>query len=391
MGNWANLLPDILLLILKKLISSCEDFTGSVVFGEVCTSWRSIYIQGKDLIKQLPPQVIWLMLAEEEDTNKRGFFSLAKGNTRYLQLPEAQGKFCFSFPQGWLITAGEDFGLNLLHLLSRVQFQLPNLRTVPESALENTSFPMVINRALLTANPSLTSDFKVIIVFDSDRLAFAKLGDNAWTVIKETHSFSDVTCYEGNIYGLNWRGYIWVCDIEGSEPKATILFRIQVERFVPHIERAYLVESSGKLLAVLRIGVEAMFESGVIRTYEGTEIYAYGTTQFLVFELNISNRSWTRLESLENRALFVGHNSSISVNAWSICGCKANSIYFTDDTEDFYVIENGAYGLYSDLTERGGGRDMGVWNMVDGSIEPLFNPPSYCRVAPPLWVFPNFP
>ncbi|KAJ7961549.1 F-box protein [Quillaja saponaria] len=387
MGDWANLLPDILHIILKKLISS-KDFLASVTFGAVCTSWRSVYVQVKDVIKQLPPQVIWLMLAEERDHNdKRGFFSLAKGNTRYLQLPEAKRKFCFSFPEGWLITAGEDFDLNLLHPLSRVQFQLPNLRTIPEPEiyLKYTSFPVVIRRALLTANPSFTSDFKVIIILHCDSIAFAKLGDNAWTMTKERDSFADVTCYKGNIYGLDWMGNIWVCDIEGSEPKATKLFCMKDERFVSHIERAYLVESSGELLAVFRIGVDTR------PLFEGSTICTYGTTQVLVFKLNISNRSSTRLESLENRALFVGHNSSISVDALNICGCKPNSIYFTDDAEESYLAESGEDEFHTNLTECGGGRDMGVCNLMDGKIEPLFTPPSYCCVAPPLWVFPNFP
>ncbi|KAJ7961486.1 F-box protein [Quillaja saponaria] len=253
MSNWVDLLPEILLVIAKKLISS-EDFLASVAFGAVCTSWRSVYIKVKDVIKQLPTQVIWLMLAEERDhTDERGFFSLAK----------------------------------------------------------------------------------------------------------------DVIYYNGNIYGVYPDGSIWVCDIEGYEPKATMLFHTKIGRFVPLFERMYLVESSGKLLAVLRTGGQAR------SLFEGSTIYSYGTAPFLVFELNISNRSCTRLESLENRALFVGRNSSISVNALNICGCKANSIYFTDDANE--------------------SRDMGVWNMMDGRIETLFNPPLFCHVAPPLWVFPNFP
>ncbi|KAJ7961485.1 F-box protein [Quillaja saponaria] len=365
MSNWVDLLPEILLVIAKKLISS-EDFLASVAFGAVCTSWRSVYIKVKDVIKQLPTQVIWLMLAEERDhTDERGFFSLAKGNTRYLQLPEAKGKFCFSFPQGWLITTGKDLDLDLLHPLSRVQFQLPNLRTITKDFRSSCLLSTVINRALLTANPSLTSDFRVVIICDFGRLAFAKLGANSRTISKERYRFADVIYYNGNIYGVYPDGSIWVCDIEGYEPKATMLFHTKIGRFVPLFERMYLVESSGKLLAVLRTGGQAR------SLFEGSTIYSYGTAPFLVFELNISNRSCTRLESLENRALFVGRNSSISVNALNICGCKANSIYFTDDANE--------------------SRDMGVWNMMDGRIETLFNPPLFCHVAPPLWVFPNFP
>ncbi|KAK7856591.1 hypothetical protein CFP56_022661 [Quercus suber] len=43
------------------------------------------------------------MLAEKEGSDLRGFFSLSKGMTRQVSLPQAKGKKCFS-SQGWLIT-----------------------------------------------------------------------------------------------------------------------------------------------------------------------------------------------------------------------------------------------------------------------------------------------
>ncbi|KAJ7961487.1 F-box protein [Quillaja saponaria] len=147
--------------------------------------------------------------------------------------------------------------------------------------------------------------------------------------------------------------------LKGLKQK-TKLFSMKVERFVSHIEQAYLVELSGELLAVLPIEVEAR------PLFEGSTICTYGTTQVLVLELNISNGSCTRLTSLGNRALFVGHNLSTFVNATNIFDCKANSIYFTDDAEDFYLAESddkagsGEDEFHRDLTECGGGRDIGV-------------------------------
>ncbi|KAA8522322.1 hypothetical protein F0562_013317 [Nyssa sinensis] len=57
----------------------------------------------------------------------------------------------------------------------------------------------------------------------------------------------------------------------------------------------------------------------------------YGSFGFQVLELNVRNGKWVKVESLGNRALFLGCNSSFSVEASDITGCKANCIYFTDD------------------------------------------------------------
>ena len=136
------------------------------------------------------------------------------------------------------------------------------------------------------------------------------------------------------------------------------------------VERMYLFESSGKLLAAFRGGV-GLNEDEV----------TYGCNGFQVYELNLSEKTWMEVKSLENKALFVGHNTSLCLPASTIYGCKPNCIYFTDDCEESYIFIQ--YG------ESKGGRDMGVYNLTDGRIEPHFKEQSLSSICPPLWIFPN--
>lgn len=126
MGNWAELLEDLLVGIAKR-IPVFEDF---VAFGGVCRSWRSVAIKQNFKGSQ---QIPWLMLAEEEGeeekANERRIVSLTKGGmVRKLMVPEARRKRCFE-SLGWLVTVSEDGEMNLLHPFSQVQIPLPHINT----------------------------------------------------------------------------------------------------------------------------------------------------------------------------------------------------------------------------------------------------------------------
>ena len=107
--------------------------------------------------------------------------------------------------------------------------------------------------------------------------------------------------------------------------------------------------------------------------------WTYGTTEFKVFEVDLGGGKWKELKSLGNRALFFGHNSSISVEAFDFSRCRANCIYFTDSYLDTYWSILG-----------GGGRDIGIYNMLDGSIEPHYQSESLSHITPPMWVMLSF-
>ena len=86
----------------------------------------------------------------------------------------------------------------------------------------------------------------------------------------------------------------------------------------------------------------------------------------------------TETRELGDTTFFLGANSSLSVQACQFPGIKPNHIYFTDDCFLTYL----AY-------EEGGGLDMGVFNLADGSIQPHYNGVSLSRFCPPTWVTPT--
>ena len=116
------------------------------------------------------------------------------------------------------------------------------------------------------------------------------------------------------------------------------------------------------------LGQECMFE------------IPYVTTGFKILKLESSSElkskneyDWVHVDNLGDQALFVG-DTSMSLSASSFNGCKANCIYFTYDNVDCYLN-----------CLSGGGYDMGVFSMKDGTINQHYKGKSLSSFAPPVW------
>ncbi|KAL5855660.1 hypothetical protein ACOSQ4_005462 [Xanthoceras sorbifolium] len=153
-----------------------------------------------------------------------------------------------------------------------------------------------------------------------------------------------------------------VCDIKSDNPTiAHQVAQVPLKRLRGgFLEYGYIVESGGKLLVISR---------------EGTNLSNYGSSRFQVFEVDLGTMTLYEIKHLGDRALFLGHNSSFSVDASALLYCKPNCIYFTDDCTDVYWTMPG-----------GGGKNMGIYNLQDESVVPFFNGTSISRINPPMWV-----
>lgn len=114
--------------------------------------------------------------------------------------------------------------------------------------------------------------------------------------------------------------------------------------------------------------------------------YCYGTYEFVVLELDLSTSNWTPIKSLGTKSLFLGHNSSMFIDASTNPHCKFNYIYFTDDFPESYS------NMYIKKQTRGEGEgaDMGIYKMEDGNIERFFETNPYHILNPPMWVVHSF-
>ncbi|TMW96882.1 hypothetical protein EJD97_006613 [Solanum chilense] len=342
MPDWSKLQSDLLGVILSRM-DLIEDYLN---FSSVCKSWHSVAKEHR-FISNLP-RAPWLMLAEEDDGDEddntcRKFYSFYNDMIFKKRIPEAHGKGCME-SMGWLITVGKEDGeISLLHPFSGVQIQLPHQNTTTLYEFNRTRFPWIfIKKAVLSANPSHTPDYVLMVIEGkTERLSFWRPGDLLWTRITKPIGFgyfSDVIYFNGSFYAITYGGCIQVCDFT-SPQSASIRIIMQIARCIDlHVRNTF----------------------------------------FFVFKIDLDARIYTPITDLGDRAFFLGANASFSVQASQFPGIKPNHIYFTDNCL-------GAY-LHS---ERGGGLDMGMFNLADSSFQPHYDGVSLSRVCPPIWVTPT--
>ncbi|KAH0690397.1 hypothetical protein KY290_018632 [Solanum tuberosum] len=388
MSNWSELQYDPLVLIVKR-INLIEDYLN---FGAVCKSW--LCAATKDNFNSDLPRIPWLMLAEDQedkDNSCRKFFRLYNGMILNKRIPKAIGKRCLE-SMGWLITTGKDENeTSLLHPFSGVEIELPHPNTTKNYEDHEVGYPWTFfHKAVLSASPSHTSNY-ILAVIDGNRkfFSFWRPGDLRWTRIDNInspykHMHRDLVYYTENFYAVDWNGRVLVYDVTGSSPTHTQIVAI----LPPHHmgDEFYILESIGSLFVVVRYGVKSRppIREDSSRRISLTPIYpndgteTYGTTNFGVFEVDLAAGKLRESKQVGDRALFLGANASISVQASQFPGVKLNHIYYTDDFVEAYLFY-----------EEGGGRDMGVYNIANGSFEPHYNGVSLSRVCPPIWVTPT--
>ncbi|KAL3374583.1 hypothetical protein AABB24_006188 [Solanum stoloniferum] len=394
MPDWSELQDDLLAFIARRL-NLIEDYSS---FRTVCKSWHSAAT--KNNFSSDLPRVPWLMLAEEEDNTDgsscRKFFSLYNGMILKKKIPKASRQKCME-SMGWLITIGEDEGeVSLLHPFSGVRIELPHQNTTEDYRRRQTgNLCTFFNRAVLSASPSHTSDY-ILMVIDGGKgyISFWKPGDLRWNRIILDQSIHpaasglDVVYFNGYFYGVDRLGRIIVCDVSGSQSSRSHMVAKIPFDLLEVAEQLYILESLGSLFVVLRNGVHLRYFRDdcdrIPLTFirfedeDGEEDLTYGTTDFRVFQVDLASGKVTETRELGDRAFFVGYNASLSVQASKFPGIKPNHIYFTDH----YF---GSYLAY----EEGGGFDMGVFNLAEGSIQPHYKGVSLSRISPPTWVTPT--
>ncbi|WMV21358.1 hypothetical protein MTR67_014743 [Solanum verrucosum] len=346
-ADWSDLQQDLLFLIARRL-NLIEDYFN---FGTVCKSWHSATT--KDNFNSDLPRTPWLMLAEEENDNGRKFFSLYNGMILKKKIPKASGKRCME-SMGWLITVGKDEGeISLLHPFSGVHIELPHPNTMENYEHDRTGDLWTFyQKAVLSASPSHTSDYVLMV-----------------------------------IEGMDYAGRLLDYDIAHPQPTRKLTAQLQFDT-IDRQGQLYILESLGSLFVVVRHGVRFRdvqddghgdrFPLTYIRFEDEEEDCIYGTTNFRVFQVDLPDGKVTETRELGDRAFFIGHSASLSIQASQFPGIKSNHIYFTDDFWETYLYY-----------EEGGGFDMGVFSLADGSIQLHYEALSLSRVGPPTWVTPT--
>ncbi|KAJ6346252.1 hypothetical protein OIU78_008812 [Salix suchowensis] len=274
-------------------------------------------------------------------------------------------------PQGWLVKV-EDL-LDLMNLRIRELGHEYVLQHVSSSSFTDAGNLYMEKVVMIWLN--CETEFVLLTIHVSGRLAMFKSGDKRWTIINEMPSpFDDVFVYKGRFYAVDDTGRTVVVALD------TDLGLVGNPIFGG--DKKYLVESKGDLLLVdmylTMDSDEGLSIDDDIVEYL-VQYMSERTVQIKVFKLNEEGKSWIEVKNLEDQVLFIGDDSTFSAPASDLSGCKGNCLFFEDNF--FYSREEGDDGSVI-------GRDTGVFELESGCIGHLRNFPDYSKLfwPPPDWV-----
>nr|GEV18020.1 receptor-like protein kinase [Tanacetum cinerariifolium] len=115
-----------------------------------------------------------------------------------------------------------------------------------------------------------------------------------------------------------------------------------------------------------------IFKEGVFNDEMCPETYKKKGFRVLAYDLESGN--WSNVKDFGSKTLFVGFSLSFWTEDTTRV-IKGNCIYYTDDE-----------GREYEYNEKGGGKDMRIYHLLDGTIKPHFTEESRSHFAPPIWL-----
>lgn len=235
----------------------------------------------------------------------------------------------------------------------------------------------------------------VVVGAGNSRLAFCKIfEDMVWTRVacpSPNKFHCDVVYHKGQFYVIDSDGKVGVIHINISNPYVEILTEMEScttsccqvgYRFLGRgiYPRTYLVADDS---AVSEIRFFVVVRSAHEHSVQCDPYQILRTLGFRVYEFVLEGngeykKNLVEVESLGDRAIFLGPNSSMLVTASQFSGLIGNCIYFTDD-----VLETYEHNLPT------GCIDMGVFNMEDKCVHPLLPHRPHPAFSPPIWIKPQ--
>ncbi|RWW38315.1 hypothetical protein BHE74_00056462 [Ensete ventricosum] len=389
MADWANLSLDLVRYIHRCL----EDLVDQISFSRVCVSWQHA-VDGNPHHHIRPPPP-WLILPA--GGHEGGSAALPRVDLvsyterrrrKNIRLPweSTDGRLVLmGSAAGWVVAADRTAELHLLNPITGAHARLPSITTLPvianeiETGGQVTGYLFRISPSLayatscestrymlyekITVCSSSSDSWTTMIVFYHGRLAFASAGDERWSLLQTQNEsrVCDVTYHRGLFYSLHYDGSVTAWNpTDGATPQGCFDVRQPRMRTVPVLEE-YLVGSGDDLLRVSRWR----------DPLEGDE---HGSLRFQVFRL--AESGWIAVQSLGERALFVGSNRGISLSTVAFPEFKADCIYYAKSGD--VGISHLRRGLINP-------RSAVVPNLKDGFIVPDY----MYSWPPPIWFTPR--
>ncbi|KAK8963489.1 putative F-box protein [Platanthera guangdongensis] len=354
-SRWGNLPPDLILSIVGLVA-----LPDVVRARGVCRQWATVLRKPCSLPAAVATFPFLILSSEHgEQSESCNLLSLPESCCYCVSpLPEIRNRRFIGSNGNWLVTLNLALEPRLLNPFTREEAPLPSLMDIPDpeykcmcvpldlnyistwvgfyypshldEAQQSSSIPYPINlfRDLCIRKIVPSSDNgppTVIVVaygFHRDvRLALARPGDSAWTLVPlplsvNKDGISDVVhnAKDGRFYAVSRREVVLAFHPDNPEHVTIISKR----RPYSCDEKRYLVFSSDDLLMVERY-------PDVFWVYK---IDMQGEEGDLTFP------SLTHMEHLNGKCLMLGSNHSVSLSPEQVPGLKGNCIYFTDDYPD---------------------------------------------------------
>nr|CAD1825979.1 unnamed protein product [Ananas comosus var. bracteatus] len=293
-----------------------------------------------------------------------------------LSVPGLRDKHCIGSQHGWLATLDPLSELALLNPSPAKKSS--SLRRHPPQRLRLPR-PRRLRLRLPHTQPSLPwFNFRPLPpnLFRNasfSKLAFARAGEDRWHLYEDEYPdrrYEDVAFCGGRLLALTSQGALLAVELDGDYTDCkVVVYDPQDEQFGTY--RKYLVvdDATGDLLQVRReLGSGDDDRCSTVRTESIT-----------VTRLDEERNVWIPVESLGDRALFVGVGSSVLLSGKEVRGLRRNCVYFTDDRWNLRFSED----------VKGDRRDVGIYCLEDGSVQPCLPPDDRFNWPPPVWISPS--
>lgn len=267
-ATWSTLLKELLESILERL-----DLADQIRFSSVCKWWR---------------------FAADNPAIKKHFNLIPSDDPAHL-IDTLLSTYWMSWTwavfvggfEGWLVLQMDHSKLFLL------KPGLPLISLPPLPHVRNGDFAM---KVVISSEPDSSSDCS-IVVWDVMGMWFCRLGDTVWTQFwKDQNPFvvEDITLYKNLVYAIHRVGgqdRLAVFDSSLNPSKTSLKFE-SIGR-----SKTHLVVASDKLLMV------------------ATNLLCSASPLVELFEINVNNMSYTRLEGIGDNIVLLTPRASIFLSA----------------------------------------------------------------------------
>ncbi|PIA55782.1 hypothetical protein AQUCO_00700240v1 [Aquilegia coerulea] len=305
--GWKDLPVELLELIASFL------FLGDCIrFRLTCKSWISVTppLRANCLFNKFefePPQVPWLMSFPKTNQGVCKLYHPVYGDAYTMNIPELADAIIRNAKYGWLLMS-QGISFFFFNPITMEVIKLPDIER--DYQFIGMSF----------SSPPTSSDF-VVFGFLGFYMVVYRKGEERWSrdFFKSSHwEFLHSPCnpifYDGAFYCLGKNGRLLLFDTK------EVVKESQYSDITKSNE-SFIVEYDGEILSIF-VGPK------------GKKIF--------IFKLDLCNMKWCKLESLDDKVLFLSHTASILLPAAAV-GLKGieNRIYFPR----FHESDNMFYSL----------------------------------------------